>query len=347
MKPSLALIILVLTSLLGACQKEPNIHQDSFLAFGTIINVTLVDVEKEKAIRTMQKIREDFAYMHRVWHVWQPSPLKRINQLLETTAEFSAAPSVLELINVAKTLSVKSQHLFNPAAGKLIALWGFHQDKQEDSIPSDTDIARLVAQHPSMNDVTINGVRMKSSNPAVKIDLGGIAKGFAIERILKELKQDGIHNALINTGGDLKVIGQHGDRPWHIGVRHPRQENAIGSLELKDNEAVFTSGDYERYLPVKNKDEKKRYHHIIDPRTGYPATETQAVTVLHHDATTADAAATALLIAGPDKWKEIARAMGIKNVMLIDKKGQIHITPSMKARIKFEQEQQLIVSEVL
>ena len=160
----------------------------------------------------------------------------------------------------------------------------------------------------------------------------GIAKGMAVDRVISYLKQTGIHNAIVNAGGDLKAIGQHGSRAWSVGIRHPRQKGLIAGLEVHDNESVFTSGDYER----KFKHNGKSYHHILDPRTGYPATKTQSVTVIHSDAGLADAAATALFIAGPEQWQEIARNMGIKYVMLIDQQGRAHMTKAMSKRLRFE-----------
>lgn len=193
---------------------------------------------------------------------------------------------------------------------------------------------------------------MSSNNAAVKLDLGGVAKGFAIDRLLSYLKQQGIHNALVDAGGDLKVIGNHGNRPWKIAIRNPRfnpgkdndtaatSTKIIASLELNDNEAAFTSGDYERYF--KNKNQDKHFHHIIDPRTGYPAVGTQSITVLHQDATTADAAATALFIAGPTQWVKIAKAMDIKYVLLVDDKGELHISSAMNKRLKFKQKRKIV-----
>lgn len=347
---SLSRILLLFTIVIlsTACQRQTSEQHDSFLAFGTTINVTLIDIDEKLAEESFRSIREDFKLMHRVWHVWEPGPLMRINQLLKTELEFSAAPSVLSLIKVAKELSIKSQHLFNPAIGNLIALWGFHSHQQPTISPSHEAITKLLKQQPTMQDIEIKGVRMKSRNSAVKIDLGGIAKGFAIDRLLRELKKKGINNALIDTGGDLKVIGQHGNRPWKVAIRDPRYKlsknthingGVVASIELKNNEAAFTSGDYERLL--KNK-EDKHLHHIIDPRTGYPATGMQSVTVLHNNAATADAAATALFIAGPTQWVKIAKAMAIKHVLLIDANGDIHISSAMKKRIKLEQNRKIV-----
>jgi len=351
------LIVISLIVLTVACQQQSRKHHDEFLAFGTLINVTLLDVDTKTAEEAFRHIREDLKVMHRVWHVWEPGSLMRINQLLQYTEEFSAAPSVLEVVHVAKDLAIKSQHLFNPAIGKLVALWGFHSHKEPGKLPSDHAIKELVKQNPTLENITINGIRMNNNNAAVKIDLGGIAKGFAIDRLLTYLKQRGIRHALINTGGDLKVIGKHGNRPWKVAIRDPRfnfnnksnkkqtanASKIVATLELNDNEAVFTSGDYERYFKNKsNKNQDKHFHHIIDPRTGYPSKGTQSVTVLHHNASTADAAATALFIAGPTQWVEIAKAMKIKYVLLIDDKGKLHISTAMQERIKLEQAREII-----
>lgn len=337
-------IILLMAVVVTACQPPPREHHDNFLVFGTIINVTLLDVDDKTAEDAFRHIRKDLKVMHRVWHVWEPGSLMRMNQLLEMTGEFSAAPSVLEVIVVAKKLAAQSQQLFNPAIGKLIALWGFHSNKRPEIAPSDEAIQALLKQHPTLEDVKINGFRMSNNNPAVKIDLGGVAKGFAIDRLLTYLKQRGINNALIDTGGDLKVIGKHDKRAWKVAIRDPRQKKEIvASLDLNDNEAAFTSGDYERFFKNKGKINKdKHFHHIIDPRTGYPAIGTQSVTVLHNNASTADAAATALFIAGPKDWIKIAKAMGIKYVLLIDDKGNIHISSAMKKRVKLEQKRKIV-----
>ena len=349
------LILLGSLFILNACQQQSQAQEqrDNFLVFGTTISVTLIDVDNKTAEEAFRHIREDLKVMHRIWHVWEPGPLMHTNQLLTDTKDFSAAPRVLDLIKISKELAIKSQHLFNPAIGKLIGLWGFHSHKHPETPPSDEAIQELLKQNPTLENITINGIRVSNNNPAVKIDLGGVAKGFAIDRLLNYLKQKDIQNALINTGGDLKVIGTHGKRPWKIAIRDPRfnfdnksekqtqKLSVVASLELNDNEAAFTSGDYERYFKNK-KNNDIHFHHIIDPRTGYPAIGTQSVTVLHNDAATADAAATALFIAGPTQWTEIAKSMGIKDVLLIDEKGNVHISSSMKKRIKFEQKRKIV-----
>ncbi|MBT8130408.1 MAG: FAD:protein FMN transferase, partial [Gammaproteobacteria bacterium] len=146
---------------------------------------------------------------------------------------------------------------------------------------------------------------------------------------LDYLQARGVEHAIINAGGDLRVIGRHGQRPWRIGIRHPRNNDVIAWLDTEAGESVFTSGDYERFYMH----EGRRYHHILDPRTGYPAGGATSVSVIHGDAGTADAAATALFVAGPERWHEIARSMGIKYVMLIDSDMRIHMNPAMQQRV--------------
>lgn len=325
-------------SWLSSCGRTPPIYHDTIFTFGTLIEVTLADVDAKQAQQAMRLMRQDLEVMNRVWHAWKPGSLARVNQLLETTSEFTAPPSVLELLIPARELSLKSQGLFNPAIGRLIALWGFHSDEMPSDEPPAEKIRELLQQHPSMQDIEIHGVRMRSSNPAVQIDLGGIAKGYALEKLMQTLQQLGINNAVINAGGDLKVIGTKNGHPWSIGIRDPRHAGAVAGIEVTNGEAVFTSGDYERHA-TKN----PKVHHIIDPRTGYPATGSQSVTVLHTDATTADAAATALFIAGPKQWRSIAKAMGVTHVMLIDSEGIVHLTPAMQQRIQMQQQRTIVV----
>lgn len=327
---------ILVSLLLVGCQQKPALieSKDSILAFGTFIEVTLVNLNPVDRELVIQKIEKEFEYYHFAFHPWKAGPTGRTNQLLAATGEFTANPSLIPLIKKSKKYSIQSKGLFNPAIGQLIELWGYHDEMppEEGPIPDDADIQALLKKKPSMQSITLKGVRLHNRNPANKLDFGGIAKGYALDLILEHIQQMGVKNANINTGGDLKVIGQRGDRLWHIGIRDPRGEGVIASLDALNNEAVFTSGDYERFYEL----EGKRYHHILDPRTGYPARNSQSVTVIHTNAALADAAATALFIAGPDEWLAIAKSMHIQQAMLIDRDGKIHISETMAKRVKFE-----------
>ncbi|VAX09208.1 FAD:protein FMN transferase [hydrothermal vent metagenome] len=328
---SFLILIFILSS--SACQQASREYKQTQLVFGTLVNITLRDIDPALAQKSFAQIRLDLDFMHEVWHPWKPGPLGRTNALLATGGWFSANPSVIPVFEKGRELAALTDNLFNPAIGKLIALWGYHQDDPPNGPPpSKAAIDQLLAHHPRMADIEFDGLRMRSLNPAVQLDFGAMGKGLAIDRIIDYLRSQGINNAVINAGGDLKVIGSHGDRPWRIGIRHPRPKGdntVLAALEVNDGESVFTSGDYERFYIY----EGRRYHHIIDPRTGYPADQTTSVTVIHNDAASADAAATALFIAGPDGWQAIARKMQLRYVMLVDKNGQIIMTPAMAERI--------------
>lgn len=333
---SRALLVAGVLAMLGACQSEPEpVRTEQLLTMGTIVEIGLWGVPEAQAQRAFTRARADFEFMHEAWHPWKPGPLGRTNQLLAATAWFSANPSVLPLIDPATELYERSGGLFNPAIGKLVALWGFHQDERPAGPPPSAEaIAALLAAGPGMDDIEREGIRMRSTNAAVQLDMGAFAKGVAVDRVIAGLREMGVENAIVNAGGDLRAIGRPGDRPWRIGVRHPRGEGMLAALELSGDESVFTSGDYERYFDY----EGTRYHHILDPRTGYPARGTASVTVIHRDAATADAAATALFVAGPEQWHERARAMGLRYVMLVDAEGTVHLSPAMARRVRFEVE---------
>lgn len=321
--------------LFSACEQQPTVVEtrESILAFGTFVEVTLINIGEEDRKLVLEKIEQDLNYFNFALHAWKPGPTGRTNQLLEAAGEFTANPSLLPIITKSKQLSAQSQGLFNPAIGHLLKIWGYHNDlPPEGPPPEDEDIKIWLEQKPSMETLTMRGVRINNTNPAVKLDFGAVGKGYALDVTLQHLKDMGVNHAIINTGGDLKVLGQHGERPWKVGIRHPRSEGVIASVALNDGEAIVTSGDYERFYEF----DSKRYHHIIDPRTGYPADQAQSVTVIHRDGATADAASTALFVAGPQQWLQIAKAMGVEQAMLIDKDGKVLLTRSMQARIKFE-----------
>ena len=326
----------LVSALLLGCQQKPQLIEshDSVLAFGTFVEITLVNDSPTDREVVLKQIEKELGYYHFAFHPWKSGPNARTNQLLAATGEFTSNPSLIPLIEKSKVYYTQSKGLFNPAIGQLIKLWGYHDEFPPEGgpVPSEEDIQALLDQKASMDAITVKGVRVTNTNPVNKLDFGGIAKGHAIDLILKHIREMGVQNAIINTGGDLKVIGQRGDKPWHIGIRDPRGEGVIASLDLQDNEAAFTSGDYERFYKL----EGKRYHHILDPRTGQPARNSQSVTVIHNDAALADAAATALFIAGPDEWLDIAKSMNIQQAMLIDRDGKIHITDALANRIKFE-----------
>ena len=326
-------LFLGLCLLLGltSCNQEQPVYNARFLAFGTLVDVSLIRISRPDAERAVAAIEQDFSSMDRAWHAWRPGPLGRVNRLLPTGEWFAAPPSVLPLVTLAQKYARESRDLFNPAIGRLIALWGFHKDDPEcRPPPPKADIERLVRAHPRMSDIEVIGIMMRSDNPAVQLDFGAFAKGYGIDKAIEHLRELGVKNAIVNAGGDLRAIGSREGRPWRIAIRAPSGGSTLGFVEVTGDESVFTSGDYERNFIYRG----EVYHHIIDPRTGYPARGFHSVTVIHGDGATADAAATALFVAGPDHWYEIARRMGIHYVLAVDDQGTLHMNPAMARRVQ-------------
>lgn len=325
------LVVIILLVLLW--QSTPNLpaHNERFMAFGTMMDISIIGASKKDSEAAVEQLENDFKQMHTLWHAWEPGPLGRVNQLIKSGESFSAPTSVLPLIKIATELSAKSDNLFDPAIGELVDLWGFHKTPEgQRKPPEDRKIRFLVNKNPRMSDLIIDGFRLRSTNDAVKLDFGAFGKGYGIDMAIETLRGMGIENAIINAGGDLRAIGSRDGKPWRIAIRSPDSSDVLGVIKTKKDESVFTSGDYERNFDY----EGKRYHHIIDPRTGYPAADVASVTVIHSDATTADAAATAIFVAGPDDWHRIARQMGIKYVLMIDKQGTLHMNPAMQKRLE-------------
>lgn len=322
--------LLLLLFLLSACEPPPKQFEDRFLAFGTLIDLTIAGTDPATAKRASASIRQSLARMHDEWHAWKPGPLTHLNERLATGDWTDCPPSLCPLLKQAQRLSLRSHNTFNPAIGKLIALWGFHGDEPAPHpFPAADSIAALVRAAPGMTDLAFDGNRIRSRNPALKLDLGAFAKGYGIGQALQQARDLGLRDAILNAGGDLIAIGSRLGQPWRIGVRSPFDDKVVGRLLVKD-EAVFTSGGYERnYIH-----EGKRYHHIIDPATGYPAQGSASVTVIHGDPGTADAAATALFVAGPERWRQVAADMRIDQALMITEDHRLFATAAMAKRLE-------------
>lgn len=320
--------------LLSACGEDAAETKTSLNVFGTMVELTIRGVDTETAEHAVAELSADFRRMHKDWHAWKPGgELGKLNKALREGRALEVSPFLLPLVHRAKIFHEQSEGLFNPAIGGLVSIWGFHaDDRPKGRIPDKAAIRRLVEADPTMDDVRIEGARVSSANTAVHFDFGGFAKGAALDRAAARLKEMGIENAILNAGGDINVLGRHGNRPWRAGIRHPRHWGVIATIELNGGEGLYTSGNYERYREY----EGVRYTHIIDPRDGMPVNHIVSATVIHPDGALADAAATALSVAGPSDWVRIARRMGVVYVMLIDENGAVYMTREMQRRIVFK-----------
>jgi len=329
------LLMLLAALLLGGCaeQKEP-LYQEQGYVFGTLVEVSIYGKSDDEAKLAVSEVMQEFQRLHTMLHAWQPSELSELNDGLAHGDSVAVSDEMAALLQDAAQVSKQAHGMFNPAIGGLVALWGFHADEFKPVQPAEKDITALVVANPQMSDLSIVRGRVESKNPAVQIDLGGYAKGYALDRAAILLHQRGINDALINIGGNVLALGEHGARSWKVGIQHPRKSGAIASLELHDGEAIGTSGDYQRYFMLG----KVRYCHLINPHTGYPMQAVQAVTVLTHGpraGVLSDADSKPLFISGSKGWRNAAKLMALDEAMLVDEQGRVHLTAAMQKRLEF------------
>ena len=326
-------LILIVSSFLSACSKEP-FYQEQAYVFGTQVDLSIYGAEEATARQATVAVMHEFQRLHDKLHAWKPSELSELNTAIAQGKGKQVSPELAAILKDVVRVSAQSGGLFNPSIGGLIQAWGFQADDFKTQLPDAKILAALVKAKPQMSDLRITGTEVESINHAVKLDLGGYAKGYALDRAAAILRQQGIHNALINIGGNVMALGKHGSRAWRVGIQNPRHPGPLATLELRDGEAIGTSGDYQRYFELNG----KRYCHLIDPRSGYPVQGVQAVTILTHGkhaGLLSDASSKPLFISGVQGWREAARQMQLDDAMLIDVDGVVHLTSAMQKRLEF------------
>jgi thiamine biosynthesis lipoprotein len=207
------------------------------------------------------------------------------------------------LVEMSRDVNLKTGGMFDPTVGAVSRLWDFHNAAR----PPEADSIAL-----ALASVGLAGYLAGEECDGRVFDLGGIAKGYAVDLASEKIREMGIESAIINAGGDLNLIGTRTDgEPWRIAIRHPRAAGAfLGYVDVVDA-AVATSGDYEKYFI----EDSRRYHHIIDPHTGYPGHASNSVTVVAPGSCISDALATGLFLMGPERGLDLVERLdGIEAV---------------------------------
>ncbi len=323
--------VAALMLLAAACSPAPQerAHDYRIHVMGTVVTLTLYHARADEAARIAADVETDLhAFSHRWWS-WGEGEMGQLNAGLRAGKPTPVPPGLQPPLSRALSLAQQSEGRFHPAVGELVRLWGLHRHEVEPRVPDADRIAALLPL-PAPDALQPQAGIITPSQP-LALDTGGFAKGLAVDQVAAALRTQGVARAIISAGGDVRIIGQHPDRPWRVAVHDPRGHGAIAWLEVDGDAAIFTSGDYERGF----EHNARRYHHIIDPRTGYPASASRAVTVLHDDALLADIASTALFVAGPQEWRATAAALDVTAALLIDAGGRLHVTPAMAEHLRF------------
>jgi thiamine biosynthesis lipoprotein len=247
----------------------------------------------------------------------------------------SVSPETVAVLRRAAQVSESSDGAFDVTIGAIKDLWGF--DASNPKVPGPDAIRRLV-RHTGYRGIALRNGKAYLNDPDARIDLGGIAKGYIVDRAVQVLRDSKIRAGILQAGGDMFVFGKHPGRPfWRIGVKHPRNTDAgdgmIGVIETDGEQGISTSGDYERYFMIGG----KRYHHILDPKTGYPARGCVSVTIVAPDAMTSDAYSTTVFVLGPEKGMElIERHPEIEGLIISEENGRLiqRVSTGLKSKYK-------------
>jgi thiamine biosynthesis lipoprotein len=326
-------LLVALACLLVACGRAP-LHQQQAFVFGTRVEVLIAGLSEADARPAAAAVLREFDRLHRSYHAWQPSELSRLNQELAAGRSLAVTPEMAGLLADAQRFSLLSEGLFDPGIGTLIALWGFQSDQLPASLPDAGALAAWRAARPGIADLQLDELQVSSRNAALALDFGGYLKGVALDRAASLLKARGVHNALINIGGNVLALGSKNGERWRVGIQHPRQPGPLATVELDDGEAIGTSGDYQRYF----ESDGRRYCHLLDPRSAQPVTHTQALSVLvsaRRDAgMLSDVASKPLFIAGAD-WPRLARVLQLEQVLRVDAEGRLQVSRALHARLDY------------
>lgn len=315
----------------SACNPPADTQERLIPVFGTIVQVEIASGDAGRNAAALDALEDLYREIDVDWRAFGPGELGRANALLGQGAPASLSPALRQIVARSLEIHELSAGLFDPRIGPLIALWGF-QDLAHATPDAPPDAAELEQARRAAIDsaeLHLEGDRLWSESP-VGIELAGIAKGSALAAGARLLRERGVRNALIVAGGDITAIGSRGDRPWIVGIRDPLSPGVLGRIELADGETIASSGTYERNFRAGG----RLFHHLIDPRTGTPATGTAGTTVIDPDAELANAAAAALLIGGASRFDELTGRMGVRTALLVTESGERRLTPAMARRLR-------------
>jgi thiamine biosynthesis lipoprotein len=334
-RPAILGLALIGLSLVGlaACGPSADTLVDFRLyVMGTSVDMSLPGRAAREHPDLLGSIEAELRQFESDYYPWADGELARLNAALTAGRAFTASVPMAALLVRAREIAMLSDGAFEPGVGPLVELWGFNDGlaAPPEPLPDADTIAATLAAAGSIRALRIDGRRISAPAGRYLLDLGGIAKGAAVDRVVARLEAAGIDRAIVNAGGDLRVIGEPAERDWRIGIQAPRDEGLLGSVTLGAGEAAFSSGDYERFYEA----DGRRFHHILDPRTGWPVAHTRAITVIAADGTTADAAATALFVAGPADWQALAATLGVAAALRVDADGRLEMTPAMRDRFQ-------------
>ena len=296
-------------------------HQEAAI-MGTAINVELWHENAEQGRALTQSVMEEMQRIDNLMSTYKPeSELSAVN----ARAANAPVPVSSELFTLIKH-ALNFSDVTSGAFDITYASAGQHYDYRTGNKPDEQQLqAALSAIDYRHVKLDPQKSTVEFLNPGVRIDLGGIAKGYAVDRSIAILRSAGVNNALVSAGGDTRVIGKRWDRPWNVGIRNPRDKDSIVSMIPLENSAISTSGDYERYF----EEDGVRYHHILNPGTGKSTHEIHSSSIIGNVATDTDALSTSVFVLGVEKGLQLINSIPDTEAVIIDNKGRMHYSEGL------------------
>ncbi|HVR62208.1 MAG TPA: FAD:protein FMN transferase [Polyangia bacterium] len=313
----------------------PRVHARTVQVMGTDATFSAWTDDPASADRAFDAAFDEIRRIDRLMTDWErpgqdPSDVVRINKAAGKKA-VKVSPETLAVIEQSLAMSKSSGGAFDITYAAMRGLWKFDED-MERKLPADAEIQarrKLINYRDVVVDHAAGTVRLRRAG--MRLGLGGIAKGYAVDRCADMLRGQGLANFMVQAGGDLFVAGSKGAQSWMVGVRDPRggPRDIIARMAIKDH-AFSTAGDYERSFML----DGKRYHHIIDPKTGYPATASRGVTIFAPTAFLADALDDAVFIVGPERGLALVAAYPDCAALIIDAHNKVWMSPALEGKLQ-------------
>ncbi len=297
---------------------------------GTAVTITLLTHSEnseellKEAFYAIEKVQKELS-------IYDPdSEVSRLNRTAASGKQRTAY-DLFYLIRKSVEVSEMTDGAFDITFASAGKLWDFSNDE---FVPPDDKTVKQTLRFISFRNLLLdrNEKTVRFLRKETKIGLGGIAKGYAVSKAVEVLRSRGIAGAIVACAGDIQVIGNNNGKPWRAGIKDPRGDSVIGTIEMYDGDAVSTSGDYERFRIVNG----RRYHHIINPSTGYPADSGLiSVSVFSDDPVMSDAYSTAFFVLGFDKTRKLLKGMKSFSVVLVGSDMKVYVSESLKGKIDF------------
>lgn len=316
-----AAVLFISLFVLGCGNTKQRIYKKTFMSAGTFIEVT-------SPYKTASGIAQrEFSRLERVFDIYdKKSEISQVN-LKAGVEPVKVSRDLIALLELSQEVYTFTDGAFDPSIGRVILFWKkLMKDKTITRLPEKEEIDRLM-KFRGMDNIVIDkkGSTVFIKKKGIVLDLGGIAKGYMVDKAVQALERNKIDSALINAGGDMFCLGGFEGRDWKVGVRSPKTSSVILKVIDADNSAVATSGDYEQFFRYKG----SVYSHIINPKTGYPVSNpVRSVTVVAPNTTTADGLATAFFILGKGKIPELLyrKHSNLKVFVVEEKKGKLSLS---------------------